>query len=44
MLLDPSVGNQTNIEDCEVCCNPIQLRVVFQNEALIDFEVNSLGL
>jgi len=42
MLLDPSVGNQTYIEDCEVCCNPIQLRVVFQNEELIDFEVDSI--
>ena len=42
MLLDPSVGNQTYIEDCEVCCNPIQLRVVFQNEELIDFEADSI--
>ncbi|NNL16622.1 MAG: CPXCG motif-containing cysteine-rich protein [Flavobacteriaceae bacterium] len=42
MLLDPSVGNQTYIEDCEVCCNPIQLMVMFQNEDLIDFEVDSL--
>ena len=42
MLLDPSARNQTYIEDCEVCCNPIQLRVVFQNEELIDFEVDSI--
>lgn len=42
MLLDPSVKNQTYVEDCEVCCNPIELRVAFQNEELIDFEAASL--
>lgn len=42
MLLDSSVADQTYIEDCEVCCNPIQIRVVFQNEELIDFEADSL--
>ncbi len=42
MLLDPSIGNQSYIEDCEVCCNPIQLRVVFQNKELIEFEADSI--
>lgn len=42
MLLDPSIGNQSYIEDCEVCCNPIQLRVVFRGEELIEFEANNL--
>ncbi len=42
MLLDSSVSNQSYIEDCEVCCNPIQLRVVFQNKELIEFEVDSI--
>jgi hypothetical protein len=42
MLLDPSIGNQSYIEDCEVCCNPIQLRLVFQNKELIDFEADSI--
>ncbi len=42
MLLDTSVPNQTYIEDCEVCCNPIQLRVAFNNKELIDFKVDSL--
>ncbi len=30
MLLDCSQGGQSYIEDCEVCCNPIE--VVFQVE------------
>ncbi len=42
MLLDPSIGNQSYIEDCEVCCNPIQLRVVFQNKELIEFDADSI--
>jgi len=42
MLLDTSVGDQTYIEDCEVCCNPMQVRVVFLNEELIDFEADSI--
>ena len=25
MLIDLSVGSQTYIEDCEVCCRPIEL-------------------
>ncbi len=25
MLLDPSAGGQSYIEDCEVCCRPIQI-------------------
>jgi len=33
MLIDVSVEEQQYIEDCEVCCNPIQLTVsVFEGE------------
>jgi len=28
MLVDVSVLEQTYIEDCEVCCNPIQITAV----------------
>ena len=31
MLLDPSVHKQEYIEDCEVCCNPIQITAIFEN-------------
>ena len=31
MLLDGSEGRQSYIEDCEVCCNPIQ--IIFQVRA-----------
>ncbi|WP_341215228.1 CPXCG motif-containing cysteine-rich protein [uncultured Wocania sp.] len=42
MLLDNSVSKQTYIEDCEVCCNPIQVSVQFLNSELIDFQINSI--
>ncbi|TFV96166.1 CPXCG motif-containing cysteine-rich protein [Algoriphagus kandeliae] len=42
MLLDPSVGRQEYIEDCEVCCNPIELQVEFEDGELVYFEANSI--
>ncbi len=37
MLLDPSIFKQTYVEDCEVCCNPIQLTPVFEANELVSF-------
>ena len=42
MLIDSSIGKQAYIEDCEVCCNPIQLELTFQNEDLVYFEALSI--
>ncbi len=41
MLLDPAYS-QTYVEDCEVCCNPIELEVGFEEGELIMFEVRSI--
>lgn len=38
MLLDSSARQQTYVEDCEVCCNPIQVTPNFESEELIGFE------
>ena len=43
MLLDSSVHKQSYIEDCEVCCNPIQVSLEFFNTELVDFQANSIG-
>ena len=43
MLLDTSVTDQTYVEDCEICCNPIELNPQFQNNELIFFELRELG-
>ena len=42
MLIDSSIGKQAYIEDCEVCCNPMQLEVTFQNDDLVYFEALSI--
>jgi len=42
MLLDPSVSSQTYIEDCEVCCNPIEVYPVFDRNKLVSFDVNNI--
>jgi hypothetical protein len=42
-LLDTSVSSQTYVEDCEVCCNPIEANTAFENQELIHFEARELG-
>ncbi|NER18769.1 CPXCG motif-containing cysteine-rich protein [Spongiivirga citrea] len=41
MLLDPSLS-QTYIEDCEVCCNPIEIDVTFENNELVSLTVRDI--
>ena len=38
MLLDLSVDEQTYVEDCEVCCRPIHLNYVTNEETITTFE------
>lgn len=42
MILDMSVEEQTYIEDCEVCCRPIEIRYTTENEELETFEADSI--
>lgn len=42
MLLDTSVPRQTYVEDCEICCNPIEVTVGFSENELILFEAKNL--
>ena len=42
MLVDPSVPAQTYVEDCEVCCNPVQVRYETDGEAVTAFEARSI--
>jgi transcription elongation factor Elf1 len=37
MVLDLSVHNQTYVEDCEVCCNPIEISYRVEDEVLATF-------
>ncbi len=42
MLFDNTVPNQNYIEDCEVCCNPIELHVEYEHAALISLEIKNI--
>jgi hypothetical protein len=42
MLIDMSQPSQNYIEDCEICCNPIQVSVVVNQSEIIDFQAQSI--
>ncbi|MFK7780935.1 CPXCG motif-containing cysteine-rich protein [Psychroserpens sp.] len=42
MLVDISLSKQSYIEDCEVCCNPIQLSISTENSEIIAFEAQNI--
>lgn len=41
VLLDVSIEKQRYIEDCEVCCNPIEFHILFEDRELVDFQVST---
>ena len=43
MLLDLSGGDQSYIEDCEVCCNPIKIRYRVERERVVSFEAERVN-
>jgi Cysteine-rich CPXCG len=42
MVLDLSVRRQIYVEDCEVCCNPIEISYSVQDDALANFDAKIL--
>jgi transcription elongation factor Elf1 len=42
VVLDSSVPHQKYVEDCEVCCKPIELRYTIENDEIAEFEANVL--
>lgn len=42
MLIDVSVPYQKYVEDCEVCCNPLEITARCEEGELVEFEVLSL--
>ena len=42
MLLDLSAELQDYVEDCEVCCNPIQLVFVVAENVPVNFEARTV--
>ncbi|HUH26739.1 CPXCG motif-containing cysteine-rich protein [Gelidibacter sp.] len=42
MLIDYSIPHQSYVEDCEVCCNPIQITVSISEGELRSFNAESI--
>lgn len=42
MVLDTSVKRQTYIEDCEVCCRPIEVRYTVEDDEVCEFEAGAI--
>ena len=42
MVLDLSVQRHTYVEDCEVCCNPLEISYTVEDDAIVDFEAKTL--
>jgi len=42
MLIDLSQNHQNYIEDCEICCNPIQLSIAINDQEINSFEAKSI--
>ena len=42
MLIDPSIEKQQYIEDCEICCNPIELKIQVSDGEIVSFEAASI--
>ncbi len=42
MLVDISQSYQRYIEDCEVCCNPIQIEIVTENQEITVFNAENI--
>jgi hypothetical protein len=42
MVLDLSVPEQTYVEDCEVCCQPIEVSYAIEDDAVTGFEARVL--
>ena len=42
MLLDSSLVSNEYVEDCEICCNPINIVYGFENQDLVHFEAQNL--
>jgi hypothetical protein len=42
MVLDASVPSQTYVEDCEVCCHPIEVRYTVEHGEVTGFDARVL--
>ena len=41
IVIDVSAGGQNYIEDCQICCQPMQISFEVDEEQLVDLKVDS---
>ncbi|MFT4801513.1 MAG: hypothetical protein ACI93N_001286 [Flavobacteriaceae bacterium] len=41
-MIDSSVSHQNFIEDCQICCNPLEFDLIIQENTLQSFSVISI--
>lgn len=42
-MIDSSINNQNFIEDCEICCNPLEFNLLVQDNTLQSFSAIPIG-
>jgi transcription elongation factor Elf1 len=42
MLIDTSQNQQKYNEDCEICCNPIQVSIITENLEIVSFQAENI--
>ena len=42
MLLDPDMSGEIYVEDCQVCCNPIEVEFDIVDDRIVKFEAVKL--
>jgi transcription elongation factor Elf1 len=42
MVLDLSVASEKYIEDCEVCCKPIEVEYTAEDGVLVEFDARQI--
>jgi len=42
MILDSSEEHSDYIEDCEVCCRPIEIHFKFSSDSLVEFDARAM--
>ena len=42
MLLDPDMSGETYVEDCQVCCNPIEIEFNIVDDRVVKFQAIKL--
>jgi predicted RNA-binding Zn-ribbon protein involved in translation (DUF1610 family) len=43
MILDTSIRRQSYVEDCEVCCRPIEISYTVEDEEVTDFNARTIA-